>query len=84
MNFTNDIDSERVDDAIQSLKKYVEDTSIEPLLSVLEALKKAPDDESLLAQLINTFNELGIVQGAVLTYAPYIAILVSDNLFDDD
>ena len=84
MNFTNTIDSERVDEAIQSLNKYVKDTSIEPLLSVLEALKKDPSNESLLAQLIETFNELGIIQGAVLTYAPYVAILVSDNLFEDD
>lgn len=35
-------------------------------------------------QLSRTFNELGIMQGAVLTYAPYIGILLADDQFTDD
>jgi len=84
MNITNNVDSEEVGNAAQLLKKYVKDASIEPLISALEALKQDPNNESLLAQFKNTFKELGIAQGAVLTYAPYVTILISDNPFGDD
>ncbi len=83
-NITHNVDAERIEESIQMLRQYVKETSIEPVLSVLEAMKEDPDNESLLVQLSETFNALDIVQGAVLTYAPYVAILVSNNLFGDD
>ncbi len=83
-NITRNVDAERIEESIQMLRQYVKEKSIEPVLSVLEAMKKDPDNESLLKQLYETFNALDIVQGAVLTYAPYVAILVANDLFEDD
>ena len=83
-NIAHEIDIEKVDISIQLLKQYVKDASIEPLISVLEALKQEPNNESLLTQLSETLNSIGILQGAVLTYAPYISSLISNDLFGDD
>lgn len=83
MDVPQNIDSVRIDESIELLKQFVNDSSIEPLLSALEALKKDPDNESLLDAMTKTFAALGIVQGAVLTYAPYVGIILSDDIFGD-
>ena len=77
------VDIEQIDISIQMLEKYVQDDSIKPIISILNELKKNSDDESLLKKLAETLKNLGIIQGAVLTYAPYVGILVSNDLFDD-
>ena len=77
------IDTVKIEISINLLKQYVNDSSIEPLISALEALKKDPDNESLLGVLGDTFAALGIIQGAVLTYAPYLSFILSDDLFGD-
>jgi len=79
----NSVDPAKIEISIQLLRQYVKESSIEPMISVLEEMAKDPDNESLLAQLNETFGALDIVQGAVLTYAPYIIILVSDDCFGD-
>ncbi len=83
-NITNKVNVERVEESIQMLREYVKETSVEPIISILEAMKKDPDNESLLVQLSEAFNALGIVQGAVLTYAPYVGILIPDDPFGDN
>lgn len=70
-----------IDISIQMLKQHVDIDEIEPLLSALEALKTEPENESYFAQLVKAFGDLGPQQGAVLTYAPYISILLSDDPF---
>ena len=35
------------------------------------------------ARLVQAFDELGPGQGAVLTYAPYIGVLLSDDPFSE-
>lgn len=72
-----------IDKAIQMLKKYVDDQGINPLLSALETLKTEPLSEALQTQVINEFNALNHLQGAALTYAPYLNIFVSDDPFND-
>lgn len=72
-----------IDKAIQMLKKYVDDQGINPLLSALETLKTEPQSEALQTQVINAFNALNHLQGAALTYAPYLNIFVSDDPFND-
>jgi hypothetical protein len=72
-----------IDKAIQMLKKYVDDQGINPLLSALETLKTEPQSETLQTQVINAFNALNHLQGAALTYAPYLSIFVSDDPFND-
>lgn len=72
-----------IDIALQMLTKYLDTQDIKPLLSSLERLKTEPKNEAYQAQVTDAFNELGILQGAVLTYAPYLNIFVSDDPFDD-
>ncbi len=79
---TKNVDVAKINASIEALKQYVKDVSIEPLISLLEALKQDPNNESLLLQLSDTFKALGIIQGAVLTYAPYISLLLSYDLFE--
>jgi len=83
MDLPQKIDTTRINESIELLKQFVNDSSIDPLLAALEALKNDPDNESLLDTLTKTFAALGIVQGAVLTYAPYVGIILSDDIFGD-
>ena len=71
-----------VDTAIQMLERYLDTEEIKPLLNALEALKEDPENESHFDQLIKAFDDLGSRQGAVLTYAPYVSILLSDDPFE--
>ena len=82
-NVTGVSEAEKIDEAIQMLKQYAEDDTIQPFLSALEALKEDPYNESLLTQLTDAFQNLGIYQGTVLTYAPSIYHLVSNNPFNE-
>lgn len=72
---------EGVENAINMLNTYVHNEEIQPLLKALDSLKQAPQDHSKLVQVATVFNELGSSQGAVLTYAPYITIMLSDDPF---
>lgn len=81
---TENVDAAKISASIEALKQYVKDESVDPLISLLEALKQDPNNESLLLQLSDTFKALGIIQGAVLTYAPYISLLLSYDLFENN
>ena len=81
-NSTQNIDPVKIDDAIQMLNEYIKENSIKPLISSLEALKKDPDNKSLLAQVSDAFKNLGVMKGAVLTYAPYVWIMLSEDPFE--
>ena len=72
-----------IDLAIQMLKKYLDTQDINPLVSALETLKTEPQSEALQTQVINAFNALNHLQGAALTYAPYLNIFISDDPFGD-
>ena len=50
---------------------------IAPLLAVLKALKADPENTAHRSRLAEEFDALGPGQGAVLTYAPYIGILLT-------
>ena len=82
-NSTQNIDPVKIDDAIQMLNEYIKDNSIKPLISLLEALKKDPDNKSLLAQVSDALKDLGVMKGAVLTYAPYVWLMLSEDPFED-
>ena len=71
-----------VDNAIQMLDRYLDAEEIKPFLAALEALKDDPGNESYFGQLVKAFDDLGPRQGAVLTYAPYVSILLSDDPFE--
>jgi hypothetical protein len=67
--------------AIGMLRSYLNDTEIKPFIEALEDLKSDPNDEARLIEVARLFAGLGIGQGAVLTYAPYLAFLLSDHPF---
>ena len=83
VNITQNIDLVKIDDAIQMLNEYIKGNSIKPLISILEALKKDPDNKSLLVQVSDALKDLGVMKGAVLTYAPYVWIMLSEDPFED-
>ena len=70
-----------IDSSIQLLEQYLDLQEIEPLISALRDLRKAPDSQTCFNRMADAFESLGIQQGAVLTYAPYIGILLSDDPF---
>ena len=75
------VNIEGLDNAINMLQTYVDNEEVQPLIKALESLKQAPQDHAKLVKVANVFNDLGSNQGAVLTYAPYIAIMLSDDPF---
>lgn len=70
-----------IENAISMLQTYVNSEEIQPLISALESLKEAPQEHSRLVEVATVFNDLGSSQGAVLTYAPYVSIMLSDDPF---
>lgn len=77
------VDLQRIETSIMMLKQYLAEDDIAPLIDVLESLAADPRNEALLGQLSDVFDGLGLLQGAVLTYAPYISIVLAGHLFDD-
>lgn len=75
---------ENLDDAIQMLSTYAKEASLKPLISILEALKQDPGNAALSAQLTETWRNLGIYQGTVLTYVPDFYTLIPDDIFGDN
>lgn len=75
------VNVEGIENAIRMLETYVNNEEIQPLITALDSLKQAPQDHSKLVEVATVFSELGSSQGAVLTYAPYISIMLSDDPF---
>lgn len=69
----------RLQEDITMLKSYLDENDIKPLLDSLETLLAEPENEAAFVKMLNIFNELGFHQGPVLTYAPYIKVLVSES-----
>jgi hypothetical protein len=76
------VNTEEVDTAIRMLETHLESGEVATLLAALQALRDAPEDYARLTDLARVFGELGASQGAVLTYAPYVGLLLSDDPFD--
>lgn len=77
--YRKDLDVARIDEAIQMINTYLNTDEVLALVTALEALKGEPQNESRQIAVIHAFNDLGPSQGAVLTYAPYVGILLSDG-----
>ena len=78
------IDAQQIEISIMMLKQYVGEDNIAPLIGVLESIAVEPLNEALLVRLSDVFDGLGLQQGAVLTYAPYLSTVLSDGLFTDN
>jgi len=76
------INTVEIDTSIKSLKKYVTDIDIEPIISILETIKREPTQLAHLTQLSEILDTFGVRKGAVFTYAPYITFLLTENLFE--
>ena len=74
------VNTERLDSDITMLKTYLDEDDIKLLLDSLETLKAEPEDEAAYQKMLDAFNDLGIQQGAVLTYAPYLKVLLSKSI----
>ena len=72
---------DRLDEAIGMLEQYLDSGDIKEFLDALQGLRAEPQSEARMQQLISAFHNLGPTQGAVLTYAPYISILLADDPF---
>jgi hypothetical protein len=83
-NITNNMNAEYLDNAIQKLNTYAKEDNLKDLISILEALKQDPHNESLSAELTNTWRNLGVYQGTVLTYVPDFYTLIPDDIFGDN
>jgi hypothetical protein len=68
----------RIEEDIEMLNTYADTTSITSFMSALETLRDNPDQASL-EKLAEQFNAMGFEQGTVLSYARYVAILLSDD-----
>ena len=75
------VKAESIESSIRMLEQHVGRDGIETLLDALASLQANPNDESRLDDLAAAFDRLGPRQGAVLTYAPYLSILLSDDPF---
>jgi len=74
------VNTERLASDIAMLKAYLNEDDIKPLLESLEALKAEPESEAAFRKMLDAFNGLGIIQGAVLTYAPYLKVQLSEAM----
>ena len=78
------VDVESIKHSINMLKTYIKnDHDVKPLISALESLQQEPQDHSKLVEVATVFDKLESSQGAVLTYAPYIILMLSDDPFGD-
>lgn len=77
---------DKIEVSIKMIKLYVNDVDASEVIAVLESMLTAPEDVSLephLQQLSDSLEALGIYKGAVLSYAPYLNVLLSENLFEE-
>lgn len=72
-------DVNKLSTSIELIEKYVTDVDVSAVIDVLEAMKKNLGDDALVAQLSAAIKPLGIHQGAILTYAPYLTKLLLDD-----
>lgn len=79
---TRVIEALRVEESIQLLEQNLDPEGITSLVACLNALKDDPKNEARLVDVMNAFHELGSLQGAVLTYAPYVGLMMADDPFN--
>ena len=79
----NSVRASGIEESISMLEQFLDAEALAPLLGVLRELSKNPDDDALLTRLSEVLDSLGMMQGAVLTYAPVIAGFLSDDPFGD-
>ena len=77
------ITREQVDTTIRMLETNMDPDSIDELLSTLRSLSETPGDRERLNRVVEAFDDLGLQQGPVLTYAPFFTTLLSSTDLND-
>jgi hypothetical protein len=80
MGLTKKVNVDRLGFDIQALSEHGQHQELGPLLTVLKSLVEDAQNDALLKQLVDVFNGMGLGQGVVLTYAPYIRVILSDHI----
>jgi hypothetical protein len=75
------VNPQRVAEDISMLKTYLNESDIKPLLDALEHLEAEPANEAAFQKMMDAYNNLGFNQGAVLTYASYLKVIVSRSIW---
>ena len=83
-NIPENMKTENIEDALHMLNTYAKEDALQPLISILEALRDDPHNESLSAELTRIWRSLGVYQGTVLTYVPFFYTLIPDDIFGDN
>lgn len=73
----------RIEESLEMLERHLDTTDLQALIAALQALQAEPGNAACFQELVSTFNRLGMKQGAVLTYAPYLGVLLSDDPFGE-
>ncbi|MDH5544413.1 MAG: hypothetical protein OEZ43_02405 [Gammaproteobacteria bacterium] len=76
------VSANRVANDIVMLKTYLDEESIKPFLESLEALKENPENEIAFQHMLEAYHNSGAYQGAILTYAPYLKVILSYSAFE--
>jgi len=77
------LDAGRIETAVHMLKTYLGDAELAPLIAAMETLARTPGDAAARARVESAFGTLGIRQGAVLTYAPYLLEILTGDPFGE-
>lgn len=77
------ITRDQVESTIRMLETYLDNNSIDELLTTLRVLAEAPNSREQLNQVVDAFHGLGFQQGPVLTYAPFFNTLLSSTDLED-
>lgn len=80
----DNLNVEYIEHALQMLKTYAKEESLNPLIAILEKLKQDIGNEALITELTRAWRNLGIYQGTVLTYVPFFFTLIPDDIFGDN
>lgn len=75
------VNPQRVGEDIAMLKTYLDQGDIQLLLESLKKLESEPGNEEAFHKVVDAYNAAGFQQGAILTYAPYLKVLLSKYLF---
>lgn len=73
----SDVDVESLGMAINMLKMQMNHSGAETFISALEGVRDDSGNSARLVEAVAAFSALGVEQGAVLTYAPYIGSLLA-------
>ncbi|MDJ0882157.1 MAG: hypothetical protein QNJ56_10960 [Gammaproteobacteria bacterium] len=76
------VNQESLEESIRMLQDYVGGDEISPLLAALKSLLSDPENVEIRKNVFKEFEALGPGQGAVLTYAPYVGILMSGDPYE--